>query len=164
MPVIASLTLAFVFSKSPNLKREADAHNAAICSAMKSKNLDKLEKILRACTTPDFKYVDQGQEEGFDGMWQSMKMGIGSMSMMETVTNSNSNVKVHGSMGTCITHHHMVGRQMGQDHKTHKLDFSGNSLDTFQLMNGHWMLSRMEWKNQTIKMDGKKIDPSKMGG
>ena len=166
MKVIAALSLAAIaaLTPTPSLKSEITKSQNMVTKYMKAKDLGKLEKVLREGTTADFKYVEGGKEEGFDDMWMSMKMGLDGMTKITECTTRVTDVKMEGDMGWCKDHHHMMGMMMGQDKKKHKMSFDGVSADTFMKVDGKWKMSRMEWVSQTIKMDGKKVDPAQMMG
>jgi hypothetical protein len=53
---------------------------------------------------------------------------------------------------------------MGPDKKSHTMSFSGTSTNTYVKVKGKWLMSVMSWGKSTMMMDGKPMDPSKMGG
>jgi hypothetical protein len=147
-----------------NLRKDIESANKKIHAAFMKKDIGAFEKITREVTTSDFKYVENGKTETYDDMIAGMKQSFAMMQKMKSADSKILNLSVHGDTGTCETRHRMVSISEGPDHKAHTMVFSGVSKDGFRKESGEWKMSSMEWVKETMTMDGKPFDPSKMGG
>lgn len=162
----AALTLAVLalaaFSTA-DLKSEIKDGNTKIHHAMIKGDMKVLEAVMKAVVTKDFKHIENGQTQNFAQMFAQMK---GSFAMMK-VTSAKTDVmsvKEKGNGGTASEKHMMGGTMTTPDKKTHKITFTGVSNNTYVKVNGKWKMSVMSWGKSTMTMDGKTMDPSKMGG
>lgn len=147
-----------------DLRSELESVNSKIVAAMKKRDADAFGKIVKAGVTKDFKYVENGQTQTLDQMIEGMRMGF---AMMTKVTKCEAKIKTlkeTGNSGTATIWHSMAGDMKMEDGKTHKMTFEGTSTNTFRKEGGKWKMSSMVWGKQTMKMDGKPFDPTKMGG
>lgn len=168
MPMRKIISLAVVFCclvcvvNAEGLKHKIARVNKEVAAAIKRKDLAAFERIVRANTTSDFQYSENGQKMGFDQMLGEMKQSFGMMKRVIVAKAVSSHIAVHGDMATSSTSHHIVATMAGPDHKTHRMDMAGVSADTYKKEGGAWKLASMTWGAQTMKMDGKKINPQQM--
>lgn len=147
-----------------DLRSEVMAVNNKIIAAIKARDADAFAKIVKACTTKDFKYVEMGRTMGLNEMIMGMRQGMTQMKDLKRADVKIVSVKEMGSKGTAKLWHNMEGRMMGQDKKWHNMGFTGMSTHAFVKVGGEWKMSMMKWGKQKMTMDGKPFDPSKMGG
>jgi hypothetical protein len=163
-----ALTLGFValvsYAQADSLKSQVAASNAKITNAMKKKDFATLSKVMKAAVTKDFVYVEDGRSQNFDQMFANMKMGLGSLKKITVCEAKSLSLKQMGNRASGSTRHRLGGSNMGPDKKEHTLVFSGVSTDSYVKQGSMWKLSKMVWKTQSMTMDGKPFDPSKMGG
>jgi hypothetical protein len=151
-------------SQAESLKSFADRLNKQMVSAMLKKDMNAVEKILKANLTKDFKYTEDNRTMDMKTMFEQMKMGLGSMNKITRVVAKGSNFKEKGNSGSCKATHMFEGTMMGPDKKTHKMTMSGDTVETYVKVGGKWKMKTMVWSNSKMLMDGKPMDPSMMGG
>ncbi|MCE9557311.1 MAG: nuclear transport factor 2 family protein, partial [Armatimonadetes bacterium] len=103
-----------------------------------------------------------GKTMDFDTMVAQMKAGMGPGVKMSYSTTKILSVTEKGKTGTAKMTSSMGMSEVGPDKKTHKMTFVGTSSSTFRLEGGKWKMASMSWGKQTMTMDGKPFDPSKM--
>jgi hypothetical protein len=166
--VMKALTLALTFlaavafAHAADLRTHIAASSQTIANAIKKKDFATLNKEIRAGTTSDFKYIENGKSETIDVMMQGMKMGLAMMDKITVCKTKTLTLKQKGNTAVCTMEHTMVGRMKGQDKKTHTMSFTGVSEDTYVNQGGKWKMSSMAWKSQKQSMEGKAV-PSGMG-
>jgi hypothetical protein len=160
---LAVAAIALVAVSSADLRSEINAMNAKIHVAMKKGDMKTCGAIMKAGLTKDFKYIEEGKTMTFDQMFEQMKASM-SMMKLTKVSTSILSLKEKGAMGTSVEKHVMEGTMTGPDKKSHKISFSGNSTNTYKKIGKAWMMSVMSWGKNTMMMDGKPMDMSKMGG
>lgn len=144
-----------------SLRSSIEKSNNAIHVAMMKKDVKSLKKILKDGTTPNFKYSENGQTMGFDQMFAMMSMSVTQMNMTKA-DSTILKVSEKGNVGSASSKHMMAGTMVGQDKKKHTMTFTGVSEDSFVKVGGKWKQASMAWKSQTMTMDGKVMDPTKM--
>lgn len=160
--VFATMCLAAV--GVADLRSDIIAIDKKVSAAIMRKDAKAFEMTLKPICTKDFKYVENGQTMGFKQMVEGMRMGMKQMGKVTMAEAKLVSLKEMGSMATAMMSHNMKAEMMGPDKKMHKMGFSGMSTHTFKKVGGHWMMSMMKWGKQSMTMDGKPFDPSKMGG
>lgn len=143
-----------------SLKASIEAGNKQIEKALLSKDIAKFEKVVRPMMTKDFVHVENGQSMNFDKMVETMKQGYGMLDKITKVKASATQIKESGKTGSCIMAHEMTGTVKGGDKKTHVLAFVGHTKNSFRKEGGKWLMSRMEWVDQKMTMDGKPFNPA----
>lgn len=165
LPVILAVLVMSVTAFAGSLRADIEASNAKICGFLKNKDIDGFEKYARPRVTDDFKHVENGQSMTFDEMIAQMRAGIGSTGKVTMVTTKILEFKTKGDICYVLTRHAMVATTPPDPkNKTHKMGFTGTSNDVYKKIGGKWKMASMTWLKQTMTMDGKPFDPSKMGG
>ncbi len=152
------------FASAGSLRSAITSSHGKIQRAMKNRDTAAFTKAFRPVTTKDFKYVEDGKTMSFDEMVKNMDMGFKSMSSVTSSDSKIVSVKETGKTGVAMMTHKMKGMMTGPDKKPHTMEFGGSSRDSYVKVHGKWMMTKMEWTATDMKMDGKKVDPSKMGG
>jgi len=160
--VFAAVCLCTTAFAADSLRSEINKMDAKIAKTLKNKDVEGFKKVVKGGITDDFKYVENGKTQTFDEMVEGMRQGLAMMKKVTVCTSKTLSLKQSGNMATAMTKHTMGGTMMGQDKKMHKSVFSGVSKDVFRKENGKWKMASMTWTNQTMTVDGKKVDPSKM--
>lgn len=124
---------------------------------MKKKDFATLSKQMKAGTTSDFKYTEEGKTQTFDQMMQNMKMGLGMMNKLTVCSTKLLTLKEKGDKAVATNQHMMVGTMTAPDKKTHTMSFSGVSENTYVKQGGKWKMASMTWKSMKQTMDGKPI-------
>ena len=163
LPLIAITFALASLAHADNLRSTIKTFNRKVHATFVKNDMNAFEKVARATCTSDFKEVENGQSHDFDAMLAQMKQGF-AMMKINSASATTSKLMQHGDSATCQSNHHMTGSLAGPDKKKHKMVFDGVSTDTWRKEDGHWKLASMVWGKETIKMDGKKIDPSQMMG
>lgn len=151
----------FVVALAPAASLKATATRAFRAAAVTIRHRDAraFDKVVRPYLTADFKCTEQGQTMDYAQMLAGMKQ---SMTMMKHVTQASAKVQScteHGNMGKTSTHHVIIGTVLGEDKKTHKMVFNGQSNDTWVKQGGKWKMSTMVWAYQKMTRDGKPFNP-----
>lgn len=146
---------ALVAAQAQSLKAQVEASNKRIHAAMMKKDLTGLEKLFKAGMTKDFKYVEGGKTMTYDEMVAGMKMGIGSLKKVTVASTKIIAVKEKGNAATITCEHSMGGVTAGPDKKDHTNVFTGMAVESYVKVGGKWLMSKMEWKNSKMTMDGK---------
>ena len=163
--IILSATICVAQAQS--LRSEINSANGKIANAMLKKDFTSLTKMMKAAVTPDFKYYETGEKgapQSVDTMISNMKTGISAMSKVTVSTAKLLTLKEKGATATSTTEYKMGGIIMGPDKKTHKMMSVGVSDDSYVKVKGKWLLSKMVFKTNSMTMDGKPMDMSKMHG
>lgn len=163
-----TVTLAVVglvaISSADSLRDQINASNKKIGKCMEKKDMDGFAKACKAGMTKDFKYMEGGQTMTFDQMFAQMKASFQQLTTVSSATSSIVKLTQKGDSATCLTKHVMKGTMMGPDKKKHTFEMGGTSTDVYKKVGKEWKMASMSWVNGDMKMDGKKMDPSKMGG
>lgn len=160
LAVVGLVTMA----SADSLRSQIEAMDKKISSAMKKKDMKAFEKYVRAGVTSDFKYSEDGHSMTFDEMLATMKQSFAQMGTVTQATSKILSLKEKGGNATAECKHMMAWTMVTPDKKTHKMSMVGTSTDVYKKVGKDWKMSSMSWKNGEMKMDGKKVDPSKMGG
>ena len=146
-----------------DLRSEITTMNTKICQMMMKGDMKSLDAMMKAGMTSNFQYVEGGKTMTYAQMFEQMKA---SMSMMKctSATSKLASLKQNGKTATSVEKHMMAGTMTGPDKKPHKMSFSGTSTNTYVLSGKMWKMSKMSWGESKMMMDGKPMDPSKMGG
>ncbi len=160
---VVVVSLASVAS-AESLRSQITAADKSYERIMMKKDMDAFDKLMRPSITSDFIYQEMGQTMTYDKMFAQMKMGMGAMTKMKSVVSKLLTLKESGDKATATTLRSMSGFTAGPDKKDHLLSFSGTTTDTYVKQAGKWKFAKMVWGKETMSMDGKVIDPSKMGG
>ena len=158
LAVVAFASLSFATPQS--LKTEANKMNAEVAHAFLRKDMDAFEKITRAHTTSDFKYVEAEKTYTFDEMVSQMKQSFATMKKITACSAKSSHFVITGDAATSQTDHYMAAIVDGPDKKQHKMVMNGLSKDTYRKENGMWKLAEMDWTNDKMTLDGKPYDMS----
>lgn len=163
--LVLMLAVLSVVAFADSVKAEIESGNAKVCKFLKAKDIDGFAKFTRPWVTADFKHVENGKSMTFDEMVKEMKMGMGQMGKVRSVSTKIIKFKTKGKMAYATTQHSMVGETApGPDKKVHVIGFVGTSEDVYRNEGGKWKLASMTWGKQKMTMDGKPFDPSKMQG
>jgi len=122
---------------------------------MMKKDVNGLEKAMKAGVTSNFVYIENGQKQTFAEMMTNMKMGIGMMKKITVAKTKILSVKETGNKAVAMEEHTMVGTMVGPDKKTHTSGFTGVAEETYVKEGGKWKMAKMVWKSQKMTMDGK---------
>ena len=150
-----AFVVALSIAQADGLRAHVEASTKAIASAMKKKDFASLEKQMRAGSTADFKYTEQGKTEGLDAMLTQMKAGLGMMNSFSVCKLEILSLKQNGNSAVGMLRHTLTGTMKGADKKTHTMTFTGVSQNTYKNVGGQWKMSSMTWKSQNESMDGK---------
>lgn len=162
LPVVA-VTLVSL-AQAEGLRSKIMEMDRKVTAALKSKDLAKFKQLVLPNITKDFKHVEYGQTMTFDEMYNQMKQSFAMIDKVKDVSVKFVSIKETGNTGKSVAKHRMVTTMKGPDKKTHVMVFEGTSNDTYVKVNGAWKMSRMEWSNNKMTMDGKPMDMSQMGG
>ncbi|AIE87919.1 nuclear transport factor 2 family protein [Fimbriimonas ginsengisoli] len=165
--LVASFVAVLSTANAQSLRAQSEAMNKKIHAAMMKKDFAALGKIIKAGTTKDFVYMETGMKgpgQNFDQMMANMKMGFNTFQKITTVNSKIVSLKEKGNKAAGTTEHVMGGIMIGPDKKPHKVMMLGKSQDSFVKVGTQWKMSKMVWTNGKMTMDGKPMDPSKMGG
>ena len=160
-----AVTLAavgFAAISSSDLRSEIKDMNAQMGNAMRRGDMKAITAIIKAGCTKDFSYVEAGKSSNMDQMLTNMKAGL---SAMKTTSAKASllTLKEKGSNAVATEKHEVAGIMTDKNKKTHRIVFIGTSTDTYVKVGKEWKMSKMEWTANKMTMDGKPMDPSKMG-
>jgi hypothetical protein len=151
-------------AQADTLRSQVEAGNLAVSSAIKQKDFVKLEKVIKSEITPNFAYLEEGRQLTVDRMVAGMKMGLSRMGKLTVVKTKILSSKEMGSTATFTNLHTIEAKSTGPDKKIHTVLMTGTSVNTYVKKGTIWKLSKMDWKNGAMTMDGKPMDMSKMGG
>lgn len=155
--------LSLVAISSADLKSELKEMNARTGNAMVKGDMKSLEAMMKAGVTKDFTYTEAGKTMNFSQMMEMMKQSMGAMKVTSAHTDIVT-VKEKGNMGVATQKRTLTGIMTTPDKKTHKMSFGGMTTDTFVKVGKEWKMQKMVWGKNTMMMDGKPMDPAKMGG
>ena len=155
--------LGLVAFSSADLKSEINTMNTKICAAMVKADFKAFEALVKNGVTSDFKYMEAGRTQTYSQMMEHMKGSFGQMKLSSAKASIVS-LKQKGDGAVSVEKHVMLGSMTGPDKKSHKITMTGNSTNTYKKVKGKWLMSVMSWGVMDMTMDGKKVDPSKMGG
>lgn len=159
------LAVLTVSAFADSVKADIEAANAKVCKLLKAKDIDGFAKFARPWITADFKHVENGKSMTFDQMITEMKNGMGQLGKIRSVSTKIIKFKKTATMAYVTTQHSMMGETApGPDKKVHVMGFVGTSEDVYRKEGGKWKMASMTWGKQTMTMDGKPFDPSKMHG
>ncbi|MBS1724957.1 MAG: hypothetical protein JSS66_18615 [Armatimonadetes bacterium] len=164
LPLLATCLLVTSVAHAANLRSSINSMASKVHATFMKKDADAFAKVVRPAVTSDFKYVENGKTMTFDEMVEGMRQGLAQMSKITSATTKILTLTEKGNMGSTTEMHTMSGVNMGQDKKMHKMTFSGKTKCEYRKVKGTWKMASMTWVSQTMTMDGKKMDPSKMGG
>ena len=161
-----SLSIVFISlvttASADALRDQITAANAGYHKAMIKNDMKAMEAMMKNNITSDFTYEEMGRKLNFDQMITQMKAGMGAMKKITEANSKLITLKETGTKATATTLRSMAGVTMGPDKKQHTMAFSGTTTDTYVKQGGKWKFSKMVWGKQTMSMDGKVMDPSKM--
>jgi hypothetical protein len=155
--IAIALLASYAVALADGLRTQVNASMKTITAAMKKKDFATLSKQMKAGSTADFKYVEDGRTQTLDEMLEGMKMGLGMMQKLTACNVKLLKLQEHGKTAVGSMEHNMVGTMMGQDKKTHTMSFTGVSEHTYVNVGGKWKMSSMTWKSQKQTMDGKPV-------
>lgn len=164
--LVCSLAVASVcLAQAQSLRSQIDTYNKAISNAMMKKDFATMGKLLHASVTPDFKYIEDrpGKPLDADGMIKELQMGLGGFQKVTSASAHITSLKETGKTAAVVVVYKMGGIVPGKDKKAHTMLSSGVSTETYVKAGGGWKLKQMVWKDTAMLLDGKPMDPSKMG-
>jgi len=165
LPICAALLLVLgSTTHAESLKSMILKNDAASKKALMAKDMAAFKKSMQPYITSDFKYIEAGRTMNFDQMLAGMKQGTGSLQKITDVVSKLIKLNEKGDKATAEMTRSMSGTMTGPDKKMHKLTMSGKTVETYVKKDGKWKLAIMDWKSSEMIMDGKKMDPSQMGG
>ncbi len=165
LPVCAALLLVLGSTTHAESLKEMILKNDGVSrKALMAKDMVAFKKAMQPTITADFKYIEAGKTMTFDQMLAGMKQGTGSLQKITDVTSKLLKLTEKGNKATAEMTRSMTGTVPGPDKKMHKLTMSGKTVETYVKQGGKWKLAIMDWKSSEMIMDGKKMDPSQMGG
>jgi hypothetical protein len=153
--IVVLFAAASCFAQA-DLRSDINHLNQKVVREMRTHDMTGLDQTMREGVTSNFVYIENGQRENADQMIANMKTGVGMMKISRAEATIVS-LKRSGNSATCVMRHSMSGTSKGPDKKLHTMLFSGISEDTYVKVGGKWKMSKMDWKNQTVKMDGKAV-------
>ena len=158
--VVASIIV--VSAQAATLKSSILEMNKKVCAALVKGDFKAFEKITRAGVTKNFVYSENGKTESYDEMLKQVKQ---SMSMGKVTSASSTLVKldIKGNSATGSTTHTMKMVTKGSDKKNHTMVVTGKSVEVYVKVGNDWKMSKMTWVSSKMTMDGKALDPTKMG-
>jgi hypothetical protein len=160
---LALLALA-AGASAQTLGSQIDKFNRLADHALLTNDIVAFQKVMQGGVTSDFKYVEYGNSMGFKQMVDNMKTGMAMMKKMKSASSKTLSIKASGTGAVAMTVREMSGTIIGPDKKPHTMDYVGTTTDVYRHEGGKWKMASMTWKDEKMMMDGKKVDPSKMGG
>jgi hypothetical protein len=157
LTLVLALLAVLTAAHADGLRAQIEASNKIITTAMKKKDFATLAKEMKAGSTADFKYTENGQTQNLDQMLQGMKGGLSMMNKLTVCTSKLITLKQKGNTATGTSQHTMVGTVKGNDKKTHTMSFTGIAEDTYVKEGGKWKMASMTWKSQKQTLDGKPV-------
>lgn len=151
-------------ASAASLRTEINSMNHMIAKVMMKKDIEGFRKIVKGSITSDFTYTENGQSMNFDKMVDGMKQGFASLSKVTAVSSSIVSLKQTTNSATATMKHSMSGIMIDEKKKSHKMVFTGTSVDTYRKVNGKWKMSSMNWKASKMMMDGKEVPMPKGNG
>lgn len=165
---IATLTFLLACSitvaSAGSLRSDIEALDKTVHETMMRKDAVGFTKAMRAATTKDFKYVENGKTMSFDKMVEGIKSGFALMKKMLAADPKILTVKEKGNTGVATIQHNLSGIMVGPDKKNHTMTFTGVSTDIYRKEGGKWKMTSMTWTSQKMFMDGKPLAPGKSAG
>lgn len=140
------------------LKQSIDNSNKAVEKAMVAKDAKALDKAIRASVTSDFKYTESGRSMGADEMLKGMTQGITALGKIVKAPTTTKSISQNGNSATVKQLHSIVAETTDANKKTHVMDVSVESTETWKLVNGKWLMSLMSVTKTNMKVDGKAIN------
>jgi len=147
------LTLAAL--SQADIKAELDASNKKLDQAFRAKDLKKIEDLMKATVTSNFKYVEAGKTQDFKTFIGNLKASI---AMMEKITSSTSRVlalKQTGDKASGKVEHTIVSTMKTPDKKTHATTWTGTFTEEYRKVGGKWKTSKIVPISQKYLVDGK---------
>jgi hypothetical protein len=165
LPISVALLLVLgSTTHAESLKSMILKNDALSKKALMAKDMAAFKKSMQPYITADFKYIEAGRTMNFDQMLAGMKQGTGSLQKITDVVSKLIKLNEKEDKATAEMTRSMTGTVPGPDKKMHKLTMSGKTVETYVKQGGKWKLAIMDWKSSEMIMDGKKMDPSQMGG
>jgi len=154
-PLLLPLLALAAFSSADSLRSQIEAVNKMMGEVIKKRDINLFLKTVKGGVSKDFKYIEAGKVSNFDTMVAGMKGGFAMLSKVDTATAKIATLVEKGNTATCTTEHYISAQTMDEHKKPHKFEVIGLSVETYRNEKGKWLMTSMNWKKQTIKMDGK---------
>lgn len=146
-----------------NLKDYASKSHGEVAATLQKNDMAAFERVTRSHVTADFKSKENGKWMTFKEMLTQMKMQMAMMKVNKCQAMVTKAME-KGNTGTTWTKHSMSGTMMTPDKKSHKITYAASSKDTWVKAGKGWKVSKMEWTDTHMTMDGKPFNPNAMGG
>lgn len=164
VPLTVTVLLLAAAAPAQSLRSTINKFNAKTEAMLRKNDIDGFGKVCKAGITSDFTYTEDGKSMTFDEMLATMKQGMGGMEKVTLVTTKILSLKVRNGVGTTVEAHAIGGIMPGEGGKKMKMKMTGKSTNTYVKVDGKWKLQKMAWFDSELWIDGKKMDPSMMGG
>ena len=144
-------------ASADTLRDQLKQMDTKVSAALVKKDFVSFSAVLKPWVAPDFVYSEPGQKPmNFDKMVAGMKMGLGMMSKVTLAKATLSNLKETGTMATATSIHKMAGTiPGGKGGKMHTMAYTGVSTETYEKVNGKWLMKSMSMRTTEMSMDGK---------
>ena len=125
--------------------------------AMKTKDPAKVEAIIKANFTPEFKDIDtKGKVMTRDQTIATMKQNISSIKSFKSLKLTVGNVKVKGNQATTVEHLVIKGTLADPGNgKTMTIDVDATWNGTYVKKGGKWMCTSSKATKESVLIDGK---------
>lgn len=150
-------------AQAETLKELITRSNAKVGALLKAKDIKGFVKYCKPMMTKDFVCEEAGQKMTFDQMVKSMETGLNSLNKITKAEAKLLSLKQTKTNGVAIYNSITEGTVVGPDKKTHTMTFLGKMTEHYRLEKGKWMMYKMVFSDNKMKMDGKAVDPSQMG-
>jgi ketosteroid isomerase-like protein len=127
-----------------------------------NKDVASLTKYM----TPDFTMTTGGKTKDLAGSKQGLTQFFGMMKTLRA-TMTVTKVSQKGDMAMVTDSYRMSGNMMSMNpkvKKTSKMVDTGTETATWVKVKGKWMMKKLVSTDDKVTIDGKVVDPNKMGG
>lgn len=159
---IASLAL-FAFAAAADTPGQVKAaiakQMAGYVAAVKARDVDKVEAIIRANFAPEFKDVGlQGRTMDLEQMIRQAKSNISALKSVQQASLVITSLKVVGNKATTKEAFKLSAllQNPNDPKKTHTLKVDSNWTGTYVKRNGRWWCTYSKTTSEKVLFDGKK--------
>ncbi len=151
---------SFAFADNASIKKDLGAEYDKFAKNYLAKDITSIEKQV----TEDFKWKRlNGQVLGKKEAIATMKQEMAQVGKDTKITQKLNKVTAKGATVVVDAVGTVTMSAPGQDGKIHKMEAGGASIDTWVKTNSGWKMKGVEEKTMELKIDGKKINPSRLG-
>jgi hypothetical protein len=159
--LVSLFALAAASSSNADFKKWLTGFSKQVSAAFAKKDAAFFERI----STPDFSYTDSA------GRKEDKKTSMANMRQMFAMSDSVQaefkvlSVSVKGNTARAnVDGHFVTVMKPGEDGKKHTMDMTTHTMETYKKSGKTWLIQKIvETRPGKALMDGKPVDPSKMG-